>query len=151
MWYAFCYKCGEEIDLDVVFMHDADGRIYECPACHIRQIAEYDEDADSGEGYLRMREAVFNESVTWHWQALQGEIKWPPRSERDKNRIQEIIESAAEKQAEIRMSHIEAMAGAYLLLTDIPPDEVELVEDRTDGFRVRWYFRRKENAEDDKI
>jgi hypothetical protein len=56
MWYAFCYKCGEEIDLDVVFMHDADGKIYECPACHIRQIAEYDEDVDSGEGFVRMRD-----------------------------------------------------------------------------------------------
>ncbi len=42
-----------------------------------------------------------------------------------------------------RNSYLEIMAAAYLKLTDIPADEVELVEERQDT-KIVFYFRRRE-------
>jgi Trk K+ transport system NAD-binding subunit len=58
-------------------------------------------------------------------------------------RMHGIINAAIEHEVNIRMEHIEMMATAYLLKTDIPPDEVELVEEQVEN-RVIWYFRRRE-------
>ena len=52
MWYYFCCKCGEENELEFTFMHEADGELLVCPDCNFEQIAEYDEDIETGDGYI---------------------------------------------------------------------------------------------------
>ena len=54
MWYAFCDRCSEEIELSVTFLHEADGKTYVCPRCGMSLIADYDEDIESGDGYVRL-------------------------------------------------------------------------------------------------
>ena len=41
-----------------------------------------------------------------------------------------------------RLSMIETYAAAFLKLTHLPADQVELVEERTQG-ETRWYFRKR--------
>jgi len=53
-----------------------------------------------------------------------------------------VVEAARQKGIQIRMDHLESMAAAYFQKTDIPPDEVELVEEQG-GFQTIWYFRRR--------
>jgi hypothetical protein len=52
-------------------------------------------------------------------------------------------ESILRRIMEGRSHHLEAFAAAYLSLTDIPPEEAVLVEQR-DGNIIRWWFERKE-------
>jgi hypothetical protein len=43
----------------------------------------------------------------------------------------------------IKNEHLEMMAAAYLLKTQIDPREVELVEQHL-GTKIVWYFRKRE-------
>jgi len=56
-WEAFCCACPEEIDLDVTFLHEADGETYTCPACGAVQVARY-----VGEGFVVMKRKSDDES-----------------------------------------------------------------------------------------
>lgn len=56
MWEDFCCHCGNEIDLDIVFLHEADGKVYTCESCGTVQVGYYDEDIDTGDGLVRMVE-----------------------------------------------------------------------------------------------
>lgn len=58
------------------------------------------------------------------------------------NRIANLQKTSLEIAIQQRIEHIEQMAAAYFAKTDIPPDEVELVEEHL-GLRIVWYFRRK--------
>jgi len=67
-------------------------------------------------------------------------------------RVRELMDYAVGRQVEIQQGYIEMLCGAYLATTDIPPAEVELVEDRR-GSETVWYFRRrsgiKQEAQDE--
>ena len=47
-----------------------------------------------------------------------------------------------QRNAKITNEHLERMAAAYFLQTDIPPDEVQLIREQN-GSEIRWYFRRR--------
>jgi uncharacterized HAD superfamily protein len=55
-----------------------------------------------------------------------------------------IVDECTNRIETTRAEHIEMMAGAYLKATDIPIQEVELVEEH-DGLMMRWYFRRRKD------
>lgn len=55
-----------------------------------------------------------------------------------------VMDWARERQVELRLEHLEEMAAAYFAKTDIPPEEVVLVEDMTEARRIRFYFERRE-------
>jgi len=65
----------------------------------------------------------------------------------------QIINSYVKRGVELRMEHLEAMAAAYLLDTDIPPDEVMLVEEHAGmtpdgGMRINFYYCRRSEFDD---
>lgn len=45
--------------------------------------------------------------------------------------------------SKITMEYLEKMAAAYLLLTNLSPTEVELVQEIDDWNKVVWYFRKR--------
>ena len=57
-----------------------------------------------------------------------------------------LIHWANQETVKLRLKHIEAMAAAFFAKTDIPPEEVVLVEDRTEPHVIRFYFERREKA-----
>jgi hypothetical protein len=63
-------------------------------------------------------------------------------------KLRRLEQNAVEEYCRQHNSHIEAFCAAYLKMTDIPPTEAVLVEERTaTGFR--WYFERRKS--DDKL
>lgn len=69
------------------------------------------------------------------------------KDEKIMTRIKTIMNFSLQRMAEIRLEHIEAMAAAYLLSTDIHPADVELVEERR-GFETVWYYRKRQDDDD---
>lgn len=67
-------------------------------------------------------------------------------------RAKEIVDSYIKRGVEVQMEHIEQMAAAYLLATDIDPTKVELVEDHLGshetGYSIRFYFRERDQDEE---
>lgn len=55
--------------------------------------------------------------------------------------LEDVVQWARERQARIRLDHLEMMVAAYFSKTDIPPDQVVLVEEQQ-GNKTIWYFRR---------
>ena len=63
--------------------------------------------------------------------------------EPENSTVTRLLEYARKNGIEIRMQHIEQMAAAYLLQTDIDPSEVVLVEEQAGYNRTVWYYARK--------
>ncbi len=60
--------------------------------------------------------------------------------------ISQKIQDIVDKQVTTKNEHLEMFAAAYLLHTNIPPDEAELVEIRggdAHTIETRWFFRRR--------
>lgn len=56
--------------------------------------------------------------------------------------LQQWLTGQVEGQYKVRSERLEQMAAAYCSQTDIPPDQVELVEETKDG-KQTYYFRRR--------
>ncbi len=64
----------------------------------------------------------------------------------ENNEIKKQIQDIIQKQYTTKKEHLEMFAAAYLLATNIPPDEAELVEIRggdATTIETRWFFRRR--------
>ena len=55
-----------------------------------------------------------------------------------------LLNQAYEALQKQQHEHLEAFAAAYLLMTNIPPQDAVLVQQRSDdGMTIRWWFERK--------
>ena len=57
--------------------------------------------------------------------------------------LDNLVHEAARRGAEIRIEHLEMLTAAYFSKTDIPPDQVVLVEEHQ-ATKTIWYFARKD-------
>lgn len=57
------------------------------------------------------------------------------------------IETVLEVLVKNRHGYLERMAAAYYALTDVPPDEVELVEEHR-PYEICWYFRPRQREQE---
>jgi hypothetical protein len=62
--------------------------------------------------------------------------------------LQDFVNQNAVACGKLRREHLEMLAAAYLLKTDVPPDEVMLCEqmvyDDDGGMRMQYWFAKKE-------
>lgn len=58
--------------------------------------------------------------------------------------LQEWLNKQTEARLHIQRSWLEELAAAYLLKTDVPPDQVKLVELQGEDGMTSWWFERRE-------
>ncbi len=59
--------------------------------------------------------------------------------------INDMIQKLAEKAGKTRSAYIEQLAAAFMMLTNLPADQCEIVE-QVDGNRMTWHIRQRDDA-----
>lgn len=62
-----------------------------------------------------------------------------------KEPIEDVLEQHARDVLAKHHEHIEMMAAAYFQRTNVPPDEVVLIEQRCADGTTRWWFQRRDS------